>query len=83
MADTLVYVYEADVDTYATAELAVEELKIVNGVASLPIYVELSQSPSADVTITFDLAFDEDENAGTDPEKLNDKKVVTIEPSEL
>lgn len=83
MADTLVYVYEPDEETYATAELAVEELNIINGIASLPIFVYLTQSPSADVTITFDLAFDEDENAGTDPEKLNDKDVVTIEPSEI
>lgn len=49
----------------------------------MPIFVYLTQSPSADVTITFDLVFDEDENAGTDSTKLNDKEVVTIEPSEL
>lgn len=83
MADTLVYVYEPDEKTYATAELVVEELNVIDGSPSLPIYIMLSQSPSVDVSITFTLVFDEDENAGTDPTKLNDDSVVTIEPSEL
>jgi hypothetical protein len=83
MADTLVYVYEPDEETYATAELAVEELNVIDGSSSLPIYVTLSQSPSVDVSITFTLVFDEDENAGTDPTKLNDDSVVKTDPSEL
>jgi len=83
MADTLVFVYEADEETYAWAELAVDELEIIDSIASLPIKVYLSQSPSADVTITLTAVFDEDENLGVDSSNLNDDSVVTIEPAEL
>lgn len=83
IADTLVYVYEPDEETYADASFAVDELDIFEGVASLPILVYLSQSPSSDVTIVFEPVFNEDENAGSDASELNDESVVTFEPSEL
>lgn len=83
MADTLVYVFEPDEDTYAYAELAIDKLNIFNNIASLPIFIDLTQSPSVDLKITFRIALDEDENAGTDSSKLNDESAVKIDPSSV
>lgn len=58
METSIVFVYEAEADQLADCDISVSELTLADGVESLPIFVELSNSPSDAVTVTLTAVFD-------------------------